>query len=144
MNKERASKQKTTHSAKKPAPAIDAPFAKSILKKAEAIASAYRLMIDPEPDVGFLGRTVEMPYVMGDGETIETCVQQVREATVAAIATMLEAGERPPTPASESKRDRQVNIRLTADEKERLEESARIAGFRSVSDYIRHAALKSA
>lgn len=124
--------------------AIDAPFAPSIIKKAEAIASAYRLLIDPEPEVGYLGRTVEMPYAMGDGETIEACVAQVREATVAAVATMLEAGERPPTPASDAKRDRQVNIRLTADEKERLEEVARTAGFRSVSDYIRHAALKSA
>lgn len=124
--------------------ATDRPFDTTTLRKARAIASGYRLVIEPESGVGYLGRTVELPYVMGDGKTIESCVASVLEATTLAVATLLEQGERPPTPAAEAKRDRQVNIRLTADEKGRLEEAARAEGFRSISDYIRHAALRSA
>lgn len=122
----------------------DRAFAAANLRKAKEIASGYRFVFEPEPGVGYLGRTVELPYVMGDGESVEACVAETIEATVAAVATLLEQGERPPSPAGEAKRDRQVNIRLTADEKDRLEHAARHAGFRSISDYIRHAALKSA
>ncbi len=123
---------------------LDRPFEASVLSKAEQIADSYRVLIEPNPEVGFFGRCVELPGAMGDGETVEVCVRQTREAMVSLLATMLEMGERPPTPASAFKRDRQVNIRLTVDEKERLEEAARTAGFRSISDYIRYSALKSA
>ncbi|USN99938.1 MAG: ribbon-helix-helix protein, CopG family [Phycisphaeraceae bacterium] len=137
---------RTTKKAKSKAnkPATDRPFTPAILRAARELAASYRLLIEPDAEVGYLGRTVELPYAMGDGETIEACVATTMEATVSVVATLLENGERPPTPASEARRDRQVNIRLTADEKERLDEAARAAGFRSVSDYIRHAALKSA
>lgn len=78
---------------------------------------------------------------MADGPTIEACARETLRATVAAVATMLERGERPPSPASEGKREAQINIRVTAEEKLALEESARREGFRSVSDFIRNAAL---
>ena len=124
--------------------AIDRPFDPAIWRKAKKIAMTYRLVIEPEPDVGYVGRTVEMPYVMADGETIESCVAETIDATTATVATYLERGERPPAAASSSKRDHQVNIRLSADEKFRLEEAARRAGFRSVSDFIRAASLDRA
>lgn len=99
----------------------------------------------PEPSVdGYLGRTIEFPMVMGDGPTVEQCAAMVIEATTLAIATILEEGGCPPAAASEAKRDQQVNIRLTAEEKFRLEQAARIAGFRSLSDYMRAASLGKA
>lgn len=82
-----------------------------------------------------------MPFVMGDGKTIQSCADVTIEALIAAIATLLEAGERPPSPAMARKRDRQVNVRVTADEKMRLEEIAQREGFRSLSDFMRNAAL---
>ena len=56
----------------------------------------------------------------------------------------LEDDERPPSPAASGKRETQVNIRLSADEKLRLEEAARKAGFRSLSDFMRSTALSQA
>ena len=136
--------KKTTRKPSSRAKAIDRPFDDATWRRASKIAAEYRLIIEPEPDVGYLGRTAELPYVMADGDTIEACVSETIEATIAAVAAMLEQDERPPTPASAAKRDRQVNIRLTADEKERLEEAARVAGFRSISDYLRTAGLDRA
>jgi predicted RNase H-like HicB family nuclease len=101
-------------------------------------------VIEPESSVGFLGRTVEMPYVMADGKSVVDCLHSTVEATIVAVATLLELGQKPPSPATQAKRDRQVNIRLTADEKARLEEVARAEGFRSLSDFMRHSALRTA
>lgn len=57
---------------------------------------------------------------------------------------MLEMGEKPPAPASEALRGVQLNIRLTYEEKLLLEAAARRDGFRSVSDFVRAAALAKA
>lgn len=81
---------------------------------------------------------------MGDGLTVEECVEQTMEATIGVIATMLELGESPPTPARAGKRDQQVNIRLTAEEKLQLEAAARREGFRSLSDFLRASGLHRA
>lgn len=123
---------------------IDRPFEPEILARARKLARAYQLVISEEPELGYIGRTVEMPFVMADGQTIEACAEEVFEATSGAIATLLEVGERPPTPAYEGKRDQQVNIRLSAEEKLRLEEAARREGFRSLSDYLRTSGLNRA
>lgn len=121
--------------------ALDRPFDKAILKQAEELVDQYRLTIEPEPDLGYLGSSVELPFVMADGKTVAACVKGTREALIATVATILEDGERPPVPAREGKRDQQVNIRLTADEKYQLENAARKQGYRSISDFIRAAAL---
>jgi len=125
--------------------AIDAPFAPKLWKRAADIAAGYRLIIEKEPEVGgYLGRSVEMPMVMGDGTTIAKCAVETLEAMTLAVATMLEQGERLPISSSSEKRTAQVNIRVTEEEKMRLEEAAKRQGFRGISDYIRSAALKEA
>jgi len=111
------------------------------MRKAVEIAKTYSLVIEPDAELGYLGRTIEMPYAMSDGRTIDRCAAQVLDATASAIAVLLESGERPPSPARELKRDQQLNVRLTAEEKMNLDEAARQAGFRSVSDFVRTAAL---
>lgn len=100
------------------------------------------LILEPDADVGYFGRTVEFPTVMADGRTVAACVAEVLEATTLAVATMLERGEQPPAPASEGKRDQQVNLRISASERMRLEQIAHRDGYRSISEYIRDAALK--
>lgn len=119
-------------------------FAPGVWERARALAAKYQYVIVRDPEVGFLGRTVEMPFAMSEGTTLEACAANTFEATACGIAAMLENGESPPSPASEGKRDQQVNIRLTADEKSRLEHAARREGYRSVSDLIRAAALRAA
>lgn len=128
-----SSKRKTTDRARR----LNRPFAAGVLREARRIADGYRILLSREPQVGYFGRGVEMPLVMADGPTPDVCVRAVRDALVAAVATLLEQGERPPPPSGTGGRAAQVNIRLSAEEKLALEESARQAGFRGLSDYVR-------
>lgn len=112
------------------------------MAEAGRLAEQYRLVIERDEDGdGFLGCTVEMPTVMGGGDDPLDCIRDTLEATALSIAVMLEKGETPPAPSREGKRDQQVNIRLTADEKMSLEAAANRDGFRSLSDFMRAAAL---
>jgi predicted RNase H-like HicB family nuclease len=122
-------------------PAVDGPFDPAIARRARQIAECYRLVLEPDPDVGFIGRGLEMPTVFADGPTADQCVRATREALTAAVATMLEMGLRPPAPAVKGARQAQINVRLTAEEKLILEDSARRAGFRGVSDFVRAGVL---
>jgi predicted RNase H-like HicB family nuclease len=119
----------------------DRPFAAAVLRQAKDLARKYRLIHEPNEDLGFMGTSIEMPLVFGDGRTPDACVHETREALVSAIATMLENGETPPAPSSEDLRTEQVNIRLTPGEKLLLEEAARSKGFRGVSDFVRTTTL---
>ncbi len=123
---------------------IDHPFDPAILAKAVRLARQYTIVIRPERDVGYFGSWVEFPYVMGDGQTVQACASMATEALVAVLATMLECGDPRPAPASDEKRSEQVNIRLTAFERLRLETLARQQGFRSISDFIRTTVLSRA
>lgn len=122
----------------------DAPFDAALWKRATDIASGYKLMIQKDPDVGYFGQALEMPFVMADGSTIAKCAANTLEAMTAAVATLLENGKQPPLPSNAEKRTAQINIRVTEEEKLRLEEAAQRQGFRGISDYMRSAALKEA
>lgn len=98
-------------------------------------------MLETDDDGGCIGFTQEMPTVFGDGPTIAACAKDTLESTTESICVMLEHGDTPPAPAREGKRDQQVNVRLSVEEKARLEAIASREGFRSISDYIRNAAL---
>ena len=117
-------------------PVPDGPFAPDIERRARAIAEAYRLVLEPEKG-GFLGRALEFPTAFEHGATADECVRNTRVALTVAVATMLELNQRPPTPAARGTRPAQVNVRLSAEEKLLLEETARREGFRGVSDYVR-------
>ena len=119
---------------------IDAPFSPDVLRRARALADRYQIVVSME--VGeYYGRGLELPLVMDDGATPQACVANTREALVVTVATMLELGQTPPSPASDEKRDQQINIRLSALEKAALEEAARQAGYSGVSEFVRAAAL---
>ncbi|HWE94738.1 MAG TPA: type II toxin-antitoxin system HicB family antitoxin [Tepidisphaeraceae bacterium] len=100
----------------------------------------YQVLIWFE-DGEYNGRGLELPFIAADGKSPQECFENVREAMTAAAAHLLEQGETPPPPASHTGRTQQVNIRLSAMEKLRMEESARAKGFRGVADYLRARAL---
>lgn len=75
------------------------PFDAVLWARAAEIAATYTLVLEPNDDVGYLGRTVELPYAMSDGKTVAKCARRVIESTTLAIATILERHERPPVPA---------------------------------------------
>lgn len=120
---------------------LDRPFEATVWSRAEEIASRYGFLVQPHEEVGFLARGLEMPNVFADGETPEACMRSIREALTVATATMIEQGEAPPAPADDSVRREQINIRVTAEEKLRLEEAARSKGFRGISDFVRSTTL---
>lgn len=89
-----------------------------------------------------MGSSVEMPLVIAHGVTEAACLRATREAHEIAVAELISSGQHPPAPADGRKREVQINIRLTADERVRIQEQARQAGFRSLADYVRRAALR--
>jgi predicted RNase H-like HicB family nuclease len=119
---------------------IDRPFAPAILERARRIAAEYQIVLHSE-DGEYYGRGLELPYVMSDGKTPDSCVRATREAFVVAVATILEAGKSAPPPASRRERTEQINIRVTPEEKLLLQEAARSSGFRGISDYVRTTSL---
>jgi predicted RNase H-like HicB family nuclease len=123
--------------------ALDRPFDPKVLKQARDLAVQYRIILEPDDDVGYMGNSVEMPNVWGDGKTPDACVRETREALVSVIATMLEKGEAPPLPTRDELRDQQINVRVTAREKLILEELSRSKGFRGISDFVRSTSLSS-
>jgi predicted RNase H-like HicB family nuclease len=122
---------------------LDRPFDPTVEARAKEIAAGYGIVVRPEPRLGFMARGLEMPYVFADGKTMQDCVRSIREALEVAVATMLEMGDTPPAPADEQRRQEQINIRVTSEEKLLLEEAARSRGFRGVSDFVRSATLSS-
>ncbi len=112
-----------------------------ILERARALSARYRIVLEPEEELGYVGHPLEMPGVMDDGQTPDECVAKVREAIATTVGMMLEQGQAPPPPANGEKRTAQINVRVTEEEKAQFEAAARRDGFRGVSDFLRAAGL---
>ena len=119
------------------------PFDPKVLARARQIAAGYQMVMWTE-DGHYFGRGVELTGTFGDGPTADACVKDTREALTTTVAYMLERGETPPPAASEEKRTEQINLRVTAEEKLRLETLARQGGFKGVADYLRAKGLARA
>ena len=120
---------------------LERPFKESVLRKAKRIVADYRIIIERNERLGFIGSSVELPTVFADGKTNDKCYRAAQEALIVAVATMIECGQRPPQPASAKKRTVQVNVRLTSEEKLLLANAAMNLGFKGISDFIRSSAL---
>jgi predicted RNase H-like HicB family nuclease len=114
-----------------------------LLARANAISAGYQVVMWAE-DGHYYGRGVELPTSFGDGPTPDACMKDTREALSGTVAYMLERGEAPPPAASEERRTEQINLRVSAEEKLRLETLARQHGFKGVADYLRASGLARA
>jgi predicted RNase H-like HicB family nuclease len=112
-------------------------------EQARPIVRQYQIIIWFE-DGEYYGRGVELPYVFGEGKTMEQCARSTQEAFVTAVAGYLQDGQSPPAPAHEGKRDQQLNIRLSSQERLLLETKARQSGATGISEYVRAVALRNA
>jgi len=119
------------------------PFKKSVVRKASKIVADYRIMLERNERLGFVGSSVELPTVFADAKTPEKCYRATEDALMVAVATMIECGQRPPQPASAGRRTEQVNVRLTSEEKLLFANAATNLGFKGISDFIRSTALNS-
>ena len=63
-------------------------FKSSLLRKAKKIASDYRITIERNERLGFIGSSVELPTVFADAKTPEKCYKATQEALMVAVATM--------------------------------------------------------
>lgn len=120
--------------------AISRPVDPSIMRRAREIAAGYQFIIKRDEDGEYVGWSAELSGVIGGGRTAQECLQKVMEIQTFAVAVSLEAGEQPPMPGS-VRRDVQVNIRMSAEEKMRIEALAERKGFRNISEYLRTTGL---
>ncbi len=118
-------------------------FKASVLRKAKKMAADYRIVLEKNERLGFIGSSVELPTVFADAKTPDKCYKATQEALMVAVATMIECGQRPPQPASAGRRTEQVNVRLTAEEKLLFANAAMNLGFKGISDFIRNTALNN-
>ena len=95
-------------------------------------------------DGEYFGRGVELPLTFGDGPTPDACMKNTREGLTVTVAYMLEQGETPPPPANGATRTEQINLRVSPEEKLRLETLAEQHGFKAVADYLRARGLARA
>jgi predicted RNase H-like HicB family nuclease len=121
---------------------VNRPFDPGILREAKRIAARYRLIVEPDPEAGFLGRVAELPGVFADGKTQADCVRMLVFAAETTVATYLEEKKSAPSPISDVQRREQVNIRLTPEEKAMLSAASERKGFKGISDFVRSAALR--
>ncbi|MHC4325769.1 MAG: type II toxin-antitoxin system HicB family antitoxin [Planctomycetota bacterium] len=113
------------------------------MRKARKIVADYRIILERNERLGFIGSSVEIPTVFADARTPEKCYRATHDALKVAVATMIECGQRPPQPASAGRRTEQVNVRLTAEEKLLFTNAAMNLGFKGISDFIRNTALNN-
>jgi len=141
LNMSRSSKNSSKTGVK--SKGLERPFKESAVRKATKIVADYRIILERNERLGFIGSSVELPTVFADAKTPEKCYRVTADALMVAIATMIECGQRPPQPASAGRRTEQVNVRLTAEEKLLFANAAMNLGFKGISDFIRNTALNS-
>ena len=112
-----------------------------MFNKAKTIVDDYRITLEKNDRLGFVGSSLELPTVFADAKTPQDCYKVTQEALAVAVATMIESGQKPPEPVSAHKRTFQVNVRLTAEEKVLLSNAACNSGFRGISAFVRNTAL---
>ena len=117
---------------------LEEAFDKAILAKAGKIISGYRVIIEENAKLGFIGNSVELPMVFADGKTPEECYKAIQEALTGAVATMIVCKRKPPQSSLAEKRTEQINIRVTPYEKLLLTSKSADLGFKGLSDLIRN------
>jgi hypothetical protein len=115
---------------------------RELVKRADSIVKGYQLKLIPTSGGQFIGTSAELPLVATKAAS-DRIVEATHEALLGAVLAMLSEGIDPPPPVS-ARRDIQVNVRVSATEKEIIETAARSSGLRGVSEYLRTAALERA
>ena len=107
------------------------------LAAAREAMRGYTFLIEPDDEVAFAGSALEMPTVTADGATRRECVENLEFALETVLATLAEDGQPLPDPVSSATRTEQVNVRLTAREKQMLLLESNRHGYRGISDLVR-------
>jgi len=80
--------------------APDAPVAPAVLERVqEVMRRPYRMVIQGDPDEGYLARVPELPHCMTAGETPEEALGLLRDAMEGWLIVAIEHGNPIPEPA---------------------------------------------
>jgi hypothetical protein len=120
---------------------IDTLLRSDFYEHAQKVASQYQLKLIPTENGRFVGSSVELPFVLSEGCENEI-IATTRGAIVSALVILLRKGRELPPPAN-SRRNVQVNVRLSSEERELLDTAARTRGYRGISDYLRSIAIEN-
>jgi predicted RNase H-like HicB family nuclease len=116
-------------------------FAADVLRQARHVVDRYAFVVRLESDEdGHAARPVELPSVVGFGETAEEAVREAKALALTTVAYLLEQGQPVPPPGAESMRTEQVNFRVSVEEKIRMEAAAQRQGM-SLVEFVRSSAL---
>jgi predicted HicB family RNase H-like nuclease len=119
----------------------DRPFSAAVRSQARRIAARFGVVVRYEPDTeAYAARAIEMPLVAGFADTPQEATREALSLAETTVAYMIEQGEEPPPPGSESPRTEQVNVRVSAEERARMEAAAQRRGL-SLVDHVRGSAL---
>ena len=66
---------------------LEQPFDKTLLARARQIAAGYRILIEKNERLGYIGSSVEIPTVFADARTPAACYKATEEALTVAVAT---------------------------------------------------------
>ncbi len=123
---------------------LEARYAKAapseeIMREANRIVSRYSIVLHKVAD-GYIGYSYMLPAVIGHGKTRADCLESTMDSQISVVATMLERDEDPPRAQT---RNMQINIRLTPQEKDSLQQLAERHGYQNLSSFVREKLLET-
>ena len=113
----------------------------ALFQEAQAASRTYQYIIKPDPCGGFVGNVVELPFVLGKGETAQECLLSVEKEVTHVVVMMLRRNQLPPASGG-YRRNAQINVRVLPEEKLAFDSVARQEGYRSTSDFLRKLGLE--
>jgi predicted RNase H-like HicB family nuclease len=116
-------------------------FDGSLVDRAQAIARTYAATLKPDNSGGFVGSSVELPFVLARGRTKGECLANLEDETTHVVAMLLREGQVPPVVGGH-RRVAQINVRVSPRDKTEIESAARREGFQSISDFVRQIVLQ--
>jgi predicted RNase H-like HicB family nuclease len=122
---------------------VDAELSAHALSQARLLIKQYTLVFEPDSELGYVGTAREMPGVMADGETPSDCARALQFALETAVAAVVESGRKPAVPLNRQRRTEQVNVRLTPNEKQLLQDESSRSGFKGIADFLRAKTIES-
>ncbi|MFN0130919.1 MAG: type II toxin-antitoxin system HicB family antitoxin [Phycisphaerales bacterium] len=114
------------------------------LERAALWVDGYRFVTERTDDGTFMAHSIELPAVVAMGDSPEAALHAAIEAQRLAVALMLHDRVHPPLPTGSGKRDQQVNVRMSAQERLLMDAAAKASGFSTIADYLRTAAIEFA
>ena len=129
--------------ASKAAHLVDSEVGDLVGRDAFERASKFGIVITRSAGGKFIGTVREFPNVLVQESDAARCHEAMTTVLALAIADMLKGGRPVPSPG-DVRRNVQVNVRLTDEEKRQIEAAGHIRGFSGVSDFMRTAAVQFA